>query len=805
MNEFFFVLFKKKCIFAVLNMKRKNYIYIIILLISLLLPVHVTGQRIVSIDVDTVACMNDSVRIGIGYRGSNEVVVRNGETTLSRPGRAFLPDGVPCGTMGCSYRSAVTFTDFAPNAHISSVQDIKYVRLNIEHSYIGDIYIGINCPNGQSVSLMNWSGTGSSSCDDEVPTGRRSWNTGNNVSLTTYLGQAYDYTDYGNKCDSNRSDNHPGVGWNYCWSNNTTSGYSYASGDGIIYRSGHSHGGIVDSSNVAAGTNFYKPNQNFSGLVGCPLNGQWYIEVIDAYSGDNGWIFDWELSLNPNLLPEEGVVTERVVYGDRVTAVNDSTYFVSAPEGAGNDTTVPYTVHIVGSGGDTIDSVVYVHYYPLYYTVVNDTLCSGDTARWQTFSYTSDTSFVVHLTGENGCDSVVEVNYTFRPPVRTFTFDTLCMGDTVLHARTVLTSDTLVIDSLRTDCGCDSLVERLFVFNPVYDTVDSLQYCRGSEFLYEGLDYGGPMTFDSPHRSVSGCDSMVHVNLSMIDSAFLLRLLISGDGEAWSEDTVITGCQPTEVWLADSTELEVWRMWLTGDGDTLTEAEASHLYDTTGVFDITLIAGSVNGCVDSITKKSTVWVYPNPTAAFDWEIKIPAIHDAQTQFKNLSEPRGLDFLWEIETYGGGTDTSTKFEPHYRWGEPHENTAGDYRVQLVAYWTHLGPDTLTTVCTDTVSDTVTIVNDFLEFPSMVTPNGDGENDYWGVVNLLEAGVYSLNELWIYDRWGVLVYHVRNIYREEDFWDPNKTHAPDGTYYYRFAAMSSYGVVKRNGTIEVMRGE
>ena len=125
MNEFFFVLFKKKCIFAVLNMKYKSYIYVFIPLVSLLLHTSVTGQRIVSIDVDTVACMNDSVRIGIGYRGSNEVVVRNGETTLSRPGRAFLPDGVPCGLMGCSYRSAVTFADFAPGAHISSEQDIK--------------------------------------------------------------------------------------------------------------------------------------------------------------------------------------------------------------------------------------------------------------------------------------------------------------------------------------------------------------------------------------------------------------------------------------------------------------------------------------------------------------------------------------------------------------------------------------------------------------------------------------------------------------------------------------------------------
>lgn len=772
----------------------------------MLLPCVAHGQRIMSIDIDTVTCVNDSVYVCIGYNGTNEVVVRNGVTTLSRPGRAFLPDGVPCGTMGCSYRSAVTFTDFAPNAHISSVQDIKYVRLNIEHSYIGDIYIGINCPNGQSVSLMNWSGTGSSSCDDEVPAGRRSWSGSNNVSLSTFLGQAYDYTDYSYKCDSNRTDNQPGIGWNYCWSNNTTSGYSYASGDGIIYRSGHSHGGIVDSSNVAAGTNFYKPNQNFSGLVGCPLNGQWYIEVIDAYSGDNGWIFDWELSLNPALLPQEDVIVERSVLGSEVRAENDSTYWVSAPEGADGDTVVPYTVHIVSSSGDTIDSVVYVHYYPVAHTYVNDTLCSGDTARWQTHTFTRDTAFVGYLTSSHGCDSVVDVRYSFRPAVRSALHDTLCVGDSLrLPWGLMLTADTMVVDTVRTWYGCDSVTEYNVVFMPVFDTVDTLAYCRWGEFLYEGLDFGGPIDFDSPHRTVWGCDSMVHVSLQIIDSAFIPHMLLSIDSVEWSGDTMLAGCQPTRIYMRDTTHLEAWRYWLTGDGDTLTQVSIGHLYDTVGVFNVTLVAGSVSGCVDSVTMKDAVWIFENPVAAFDWEIKTPAIHDAQTQFKNQSSPRGLDWMWEIQSYGGGTDTSTQFEPRYRWGEPNENTAGDYRVQLIASWTHMGPDSLLTVCSDTVSDTVTIVNDFLEFPSLVTPNGDGQNDFWGVVNLLEAGLYTLNELWIYDRWGVQVYHVRNIYREEDFWDPNKTNAPDGTYYFRFAAQSVYGIVKRNGVIEVMRGE
>ena len=150
-------------------------------------------------------------------------------------------------------------------------------------------------------------------------------------------------------------------------------------------------------------------------------------------------------------------------------------------------------------------------------------------------------------------------------------------------------------------------------------------------------------------------------------------------------------------------------------------------------------------------------------------------------------------------------------------------AGDYVVRLINEWTHqadsfrvadfawadstLFPTCLYPVlhhtCVDSAEHIVTITNEYLQVPNLVTPNGDGTNDRWEVVNLLEFGNYSMNELWVYDRTGALVYHVKNIRRSDQFWDPEATRSPDGTYYYRFVAEGPYGVVKRNGTIEVLR--
>jgi hypothetical protein len=53
------------------------------------------------------------------------------------------------------------------------------------------------------------------------------------------------------------------------------------------------------------------------------------------------------------------------------------------------------------------------------------------------------------------------------------------------------------------------------------------------------------------------------------------------------------------------------------------------------------------------------------------------------------------------------------------------------------------------------------------------------------------------------WGTLVYHTKNISQESDFWDPALTHSPDGTYFFRFSAKSLHGLVRCNGSIEVVR--
>ena len=436
----------------------------------------------------------------------------------------------------------------------------------------------------------------------------------------------------------------------------------------------------------------------------------------------------------------------------------DSTSIVVGPPAATADTTITYTLHIVLSSGDTLDTNFHVHWLIPFYYSETDTLCQGDTARWTSLSFTTDTLHTIRTTAVNGCDSLVSLSYTFMPSY-------------FLH--------------------------------------DTLPYCANEPFLYEGVDYGGPATIVIPHQTQYGCDSTVTVHLVTIDSAFHLQLQMSTDGLHWSADTILYGCTPMTVYLRDTTLFEQWRWWNFGDGDTLRQeithyqdtVSFTHVYDSVGSYNITLMAQSIHGCVDStVLHNDVVHVYPVPVADFLWDSPFIYSHDPEVQFVNLSQPAdSLVYQWFISIGDEGIDTSTEVAPHYTWPVGTVDVTAD----LIATWLFVINDSLTFGCSDTLSKPVDIFNDFLQFPNLLTPNGDGVNDRWEIVNLLDGGYFMSAEVWIVDRWGDLVYHCNRFRRPEDFWDPNATHSPDGTYYFRFSAKNPRGIVKRNGIIEVLR--
>lgn len=450
-------------------------------------------------------CVGDTGIITIGHNPSNNIYYASeGDASISLSTTTFLPDGQDCGN-GCSYQSAIHFNNFPASSVIRNVNDIRYVRLNLEHTCADDLYIHITCPNGQNADILKFSRITpipqqDSPCIYNIGASHRGWQTpssGQTADLCTYFGSPNRTDNSVFPCNTNL--NQPGTGLDYCWSNNTNQGYSYGNTiynyDDLVYHQnnvqaiqnnwGFTIGYRFRASNIINGTHFYKPDQSFQSLVGCPLNGDWTIEVIDGWKQDNGYLFSWELALNPELLnvPHWPIDSTTVtgLWSDRR---NDTTYWVVPPATITHDTIVNYLITVFSDHGCHFDTIVSIHYKAPKTEELYDTICRNDLPfTWAGQQVTDTGSYTLTnatLQAANGCDSTAILHLiVLDTTVSTVTEQ---IGEQQLphafngcwfhHAVT----DTVII--IENHLGCDSLIHyTLLIFDNTSDTLDTL-ICR---------------------------------------------------------------------------------------------------------------------------------------------------------------------------------------------------------------------------------------------------------------------------------------------------------------------------------------
>lgn len=152
-----------------------------------------------------------------------------------------------------------------PGQYIQSASDIESIGMQIEHSWMNDLQILLQCPNGQRISLFN-RGCGGG-----------------------YFGQAVDYDTQGtNSC--NDGPQWVGVGYDYYWTMSDNRGLMTANCPG---------------SSTPLPSGYYQPVGSFEDLVGCPINGEWCVIFIDNLSIDDGTVFQTELHFADHIIPAE--------------------------------------------------------------------------------------------------------------------------------------------------------------------------------------------------------------------------------------------------------------------------------------------------------------------------------------------------------------------------------------------------------------------------------------------------------------------------------------------------------------------
>ena len=203
----------------------------------------------------------------------------------------FIPDGPSCPPGG--YETEIEFNSFLPNQTLADINDFLSVCIEMEHTWMGDIMINLQAPNGNTVVLL----------EDQNGAG-----VGNGMGSIN-LGLPENNDSFFDECSG--EENPAGTGYTYCWSPNPNTGnWHDLESDGQLENP-------VQESVIISNTNIFSAyNNSFNSLINTPLNGTWTVEVIDTWGGDNGWIFQWWIDFNVDILPSNWSFTPSIESGE---------------------------------------------------------------------------------------------------------------------------------------------------------------------------------------------------------------------------------------------------------------------------------------------------------------------------------------------------------------------------------------------------------------------------------------------------------------------------------------------------------
>ena len=144
---------------------------------------------------------------------------------------------------------------------------------------------------------------------------------------------------------------------------------------------------------------------------------------------------------------------------------------------------------------------------------------------------------------------------------------------------------------------------------------------------------------------------------------------------------------------------------------------------------------------------------------------------------------GATFFWDFND----GDTSDEVNPLHSYHDLYDHTITLYAEGPLG-------------CVDSISDVfIPVAN--LYVPSAFTPNNDGINDFFKVEG---HDIFSF-EIWVYNRWGELVYNSRDL---DDVWDGSdrggEYYVKDGVYVYTLKAVGiRENGIEETGTVTVYR--
>ncbi len=612
-------------------------------------------------------------------------------------------------------------------------------------------------------------------------------------------------------------------------------------------------------STVFVSLSFYTPpTGNYSETIcegdSIVINGTTYdetnttgTEVLPNASLVNGCDSILNISIN-FFAPAVGTYTNTICEGES-EIINGTTYDANNTNG----TEILENASLV-NGCDSILNVSISFFAPIEENY-NETLCPGESVVINGITYDENNSTgteVFENVTINGCDSTLNITIDYYPPATGNYIETICDDETIIINGTEYGANNPSGTEIFTNAslnGCDStLMIKLNFFAPSEGMLEG-DYCLDQSVTINGTIYdkdnpSGSEVF--PNASANGCDSTLMINLNFMENVTGTLEASICEGESYTlnnstystsgtyDETIVggsvMGCDsivtlfltvesPTTIGLAEAGED-------TEECNTTTSLSGNLPPNTTGVwttastgfiFDNTDANSQVSGLSEG--NNTFVWTlstelcsnYDSDTVTLVMLNLPDAIDDnISLTYQELSEPFSVfenDDLNEVEDWS----LNITAQPD-AGGSLQEQNIGEFIYTPIqgfsgpmVFQYNLCNELCASLC-DTANVFVDVpdnVDDSVDIPNGITPNGDGVNDAFVISQLVEnPDLYPDNELVIFNRWGDVVYSAKPYNNDWEGKNDNGSNLPLGTYYFVLRLDIAEGIIHR-GDITILK--
>lgn len=465
------------------------------------------------------------------------------------------------------------------------------------------------------------------------------------------------------------------------------------------------------------------------------------------------------------------------ILGDSVVCKNDTAtlyanhggnYFWSNQDTTTSISFIPlidtiYSLELIDSLGcyniDSINIIV----NPRDTIYISAEICDNETYTDNGFNTNIAGTNELKLVSQYNCDSIIYLNLTLNPTYNDTIYAEICDNETYTLYGFDENTTGLYSLNLQTIKGCDSIVNLSLIVHPTYNDTIFAEICKDELYSQFGFNERETGFYTQNLQTINGCDSIINLSLIVGEKYYDTIYAQICNGETYN----LYGFNETEGGLYTQSLVSQYGC----DSIVILSliVNPTYLFDT--IFDTT--CANVQYTEYGLNEDST-GVY---TARLKTINGCDSIYIVSLQVNPIS----IDTI-KADIYKGNVYNLFGFR---------ETETGLYEQKLQTY---LGCDSI--IYLDLQVDNIM-------FPNVVTPNGDGINDVFDIHNLIEQVAFPENELIIYSRQGKLIYQIKNISKEADLWDPNKTSSPEGTYFYRFRGKRSDKVIEYVGSVEVLR--